>query len=344
MTRWVVILAGGIGSRFWPLSTPERPKQLLPLVGDEPMLVATVRRVRAISGIERTLILTNAALREPIARAIPDLPPGNILVEPAPAGTAAALAWAACEIARRDRRDATMLSVHADWAIGDDAGFQRTLADAATLAERERVLVTVGIVPSRNDPGFGYIMPAAAGGSGAQRVARFIEKPDREKARQLIAEGALWNSGLFAWRVDDFLDEIAAHTPEIAPACRDASGDAARFFSTVRPISVDHGVMERSTRVMVLPGTFGWDDVGTWAALSRVRSRDRDGNAVQGRAILEDSTNNVVHAEGTGAVVLYGVDGLVVVTKPGITFITTIDRAADLKPLVESLPADLKSV
>jgi len=342
MTRWVVILAGGIGSRFWPLSTPDRPKQLLPLVGDEPMLVATVRRVRAIAGIERTLILTNASLRTAILEALPDLPPDNVLVEPAPAGTAAALTWAAVEIARRDRRDATMLSVHADWAIGDEPGFQRALTDAATLAERERVLVTVGIVPTRNDPGFGYIMPAAGGGSGPQRVARFIEKPDRERARQLISEGALWNSGLFAWRVDDFLDEIAAHTPEIAPAVRSASADATQFFAAVRPISVDHGVMERSARVMVLPGRFGWDDVGTWAALSRVRSRDTAGNAVQGQAVLREATNNVVHAEGAGTVVLYGVDGLVVVTKPGITFITTIDRAADLKPLVEGLPTELK--
>ena len=340
MSRWAVVLAGGIGSRFWPLSTPDRPKQLLPLIGDEPMLAATVRRIRPVAGIERILVLTSSRLLDAVARTVPELPPENILIEPAPAGTAAALAWGACTIERREGREATMLSVHADWAIGDDHAFQRTLADAAALAERERALVTVGIVPTRADTGLGYIV-AAGEGDGARRVERFVEKPDAAEARQLVDGGALWNSGLFAWRVGEFLDEIRAHTPEVAPALRAAEGDAARFFSLVRPISVDHGVLERSSRVMVLRGRFGWDDVGTWSALARVRRPDANGNATHGRVIAKDATGNVVHAEN-GAVVLFGVDDLVVVSRPGVMLVTTRERAADLKPLVESLPGDLR--
>ncbi len=159
MTRWAVILAGGVGSRFWPLSTPQRPKQLLPLVNDEPLLLNTLRRLEDIVSPERTLILTNASLADAVGALAPRIPSANIIAEPKPAGTAAALTWAAQEIERRDGPDAAMLCVHADWAIGDDAGFRETLLAAERTAREEDALVTVGIVPTRPDPGFGYIEP-----------------------------------------------------------------------------------------------------------------------------------------------------------------------------------------
>ena len=273
MNRWAVILAGGVGSRFWPLSTPQRPKQLLPLVDDAPLLENTLDRLAPLVPPERTLVLTNASLVAPIGALAPQLPGENLIAEPKPAGTAAALTWAAAEIARRDGPGAVMICVHADWCIADEEGFRDTLARAAEVAERERALVTVGIVPSRPDPGFGYIQPAAAPGGApnaageARRVERFVEKPDRETAQRMVAEGFLWNSGIFVWRVGDFLDEVRALTPEVAPALDAAGGDIGRFFAAVKPISVDVGVLERSRRVLVLPGDFGWDDVGTWAAL-----------------------------------------------------------------------------
>ncbi len=340
MSRWCVVLAGGVGSRFWPLSTPDRPKQLLPLVDESPLLINTLTRLEAVADADHTLVLTNASLVDPIRALAPRLPAANVIAEPRPAGTAAALTWAAAEICARDGADAVMVCVHADWAIGDPAGFRAALLRAADVAERHHALVTVGIVPTRPDPGFGYIAPAASVEDGVFQVARFVEKPNRERAAEMVAEGFLWNSGIFVWRVGDFLDEVRALTPEVAPALDAADGDIARFFAAARSVSVDVGVLERSTRVLVLPGDFGWDDVGTWGALHRVRDRDRANNSASGSVHALSSEGNVVHAEGN-AVVLYGVSGLVVVTRAGLTLVTTVEHSADLKTLLDTLPADL---
>lgn len=346
--RWGVVLAGGVGSRFWPLSTPERPKQLLPLVDDHPMVVNTLERLAPLIPVDRILVSTNASLAASIAAAAPALPSANLIAEPHPAGTAAALVWAAAEIERRAGPDAVMICVHADWAIGDAESFRDTLARAATIAEFQRGLVTVGIKPTRPDPGFGYIEPGApvAVASDLSYVTRFVEKPSRERAAEMCAHGYLWNSGIFVWRVDDFLGEVRAHTPEVAPSLSQygptsATPDIVKFFDTVQPISVDVGVLERSQQIFVLPGDFGWDDVGTWASLRRVRAQDAQGNVVHGTGHLVESRNTVVYANGN-TVVTYGVSDLVVVTRDGLTLVTTIDKAADLKTLVESLPESLR--
>lgn len=341
MSRWAVILAGGVGSRFWPLSTPSRPKQLLPLVTGEPLLADTVKRLAPLIPSERMLVITNATLAGAVAKMLPALPPANIIAEPKSAGTAPALAWAAVEIARRDPA-ATMLCVHADWAIGDDAGFRAALERAAGVAESERSLVTVGVVPTRPDPGFGYIRPGDPAGKVARRVAKFMEKPDRAAAETLMREGCLWNSGIFVWRADDFLAEVRAHCPEVTRALSKAEQGALReFFEGCAPISVDHGVLERSAKVLVISGDFAWDDVGTWAALHRVRAHDASGNAAAGDAHLVESRGNVVHADGQ-TVVLYGVSDLVVIARDGVTLVTTRDRAETLKSLLDALPASVR--
>jgi mannose-1-phosphate guanylyltransferase len=342
MTRWAVILAGGVGSRFWPISTPDRPKQLLPLATTEPMLADALARLAPIVPLQRTLVLTNAGLVEAIARLAPALPRENLIAEPKPAGTAAALAWGAHLIAQRGARDDVMISVHADWAIGDAEGFRAALLVAAETAARQHALVTVGIVPVRPDPGFGYIQPGEPAGPDARHVARFVEKPDRARAEAMVRDGFLWNSGIFVWRAGDFLDEIAALTPEIAPHLAAHADDVEGFFGAVeKPIAVDVGVMERSARVLVLRGDFGWDDVGTWAALKRVRACDEHGNALSGIVHALDSSDNVVHADGN-AVVLYGVRDLVVVSRPGLTLVTTTERASDLKQLIDTLPPRIR--
>jgi mannose-1-phosphate guanylyltransferase len=337
----VVVLAGGVGSRFWPLSTPTRPKQLLPLVSDQPLLQDTLDRVRPLADAAHTLILTNASLVPAIAALAPDMPRHHLIAEPQPAGTAAALAWAAQWIARHDGPDATMISVHADWAVADADGFRAALTRAADAAETHASLVTVGVVPSRPDPGFGYIQPGDELAPGVRRVARFVEKPDAARAAEMCAQGYFWNSGIFVWRVGDFLAELTTHTPEVAPALAAHPDDLAAFFSAVRPISVDVGVMERSRRVLVLPGDFGWDDIGVWGALRRVRARDANGNALAGDAFAVESRDNVVHAE-SGTVVLYGVDDLVVVACHGLTVVTTTERSHMLKELLAHLPAAVR--
>ncbi len=345
MSRWGVILAGGIGSRFWPLSTPSRPKQMLPLVDDKPLLVNTLERIQPIVPAERTLVLTSEALRDVVAGAAPRIPRENVIAEPRPVGTAGALAWAAQEIDRRAGGEVVMICLHADWAIGDDNAFRETLLAAERVAMTEGALVTVGIVPTRADTGFGYIQPGERTESGAFDVRRFVEKPTRERAEWMLHEGYLWNSGIFVWRVADFLAEIRAVTPEVsnALATQRAGSSAARFFDAITPISVDVGVLERSGRVRVLPGDFGWDDVGTWGALRRVKPEDESGNITAGRVYAMECTGNVVHAED-GVVVLYGVSDLVVVTRAGITLVTTADRSAALKELVDSLPEELREM
>jgi mannose-1-phosphate guanylyltransferase len=344
VSRWAVVLAGGTGSRFWPLSTPEMPKQLLPLVTEKPLLHDAVTRLRPIVDLEHTIVLTNASLAKAIGTLLSELPRGNIVAEPQPAGTAAALTWAALSIERRDGRNAVMICVHADWAIADEERFRDTLLEAESVALKTESLVTVGIVPTRADPGFGYIQPTDAATGKPSVVKRFVEKPDRARAEEMRNDGYLWNSGIFVWRVGDFLDEVDEHTPELAAALRHGrKGDAAQFFgSVIMPVSVDVGILERSSKVMVVPGDFGWDDVGTWAALSRVRSKDEFGNVTTGDAHLLDCADNVVHAD-SGQVVMYGVNDLVVVTKKGLTMVTTIDKASDLKRLIESFAsADLE--
>jgi mannose-1-phosphate guanylyltransferase len=340
-TLWGVILAGGSGTRFWPLSTPARPKQFLPLAGEAPLLRDSVDRLLPMIPAERLLVLTSAALADGVRTLAPELPAANVLVEPRAAGTAAALAFAARHIAARDP-GAVMCCVHADWTIGDAPAFRDTLQRAARAAERHGALATVGIVATRPDPGFGYLLRGDALDADAARVARFVEKPTRERAAALLAEGGLWNSGIFVWEAQRFLAAVRAHTPELAAALATPTDDAAAFFAAViTPVSVDVGVMERAPNVIVLPGDFGWDDVGTWAALHRVRAHDAADNAVHGAVTLLDAHDNVVHAEG-GHVVLYGVSDLVVVRTSAVTMVTTRERAADLKALLDVLPPALR--
>ena len=343
MNRWGVILAGGVGSRFWPLSTPTRPKQLLPLVDDQSLLANTLSRLEPIIPPERILVLTTEALRHAVHSAVPRVPAENIIVEPRPVGTAGALAWAAREIERRAGGDAVMISVHSDWAIGDENAYRETLLAAERVATIEGALVTVGVVPTRADPGFGYIQPGPQTESGALAVRRFVEKPTRERAEWMLHEGYLWNSGIFVWRIRDFLAEIRAVTPEVSSALENSAGDggAARYFAAVTPVSVDVGVLERSGRVRVLPGDFGWDDVGTWGALRRVKPEDHGGNVTAGAVHAVESVGNVVHAD-EGTVVLYGVTDLVVVTRAGLTLVTTTEKSADLKALLDALPETLR--
>lgn len=343
MSRWVVVLAGGVGSRFWPLSTPQRPKQLLALVGKKPMLVEQLNRLSSIAPPSRTLILTNASLVRAIGRAAPRVPRKNIIAEPRPAGTAAALAWAAHLIQKRDGPAATMVSVHADWAIGDTDAFRTALTAAADAAEAHDGLVTVGVVPNRVETGLGYTRPGQEVAPGVWRVAEFVEKPPVERARHLVQSGALWNSGIFVWRVGVFLSELQAHAPEVAPALAKHGSSLKKFFGAVKhPIAVDHAVLERSSKVLVMRGSFGWDDVGTWEALHRVRAHDPEGNAALGAVHAYQAANNVVHAEGN-RVVLYGVENLVVVSVGDLTLVTTREKSVDLKKLVESLPASVRT-
>ena len=347
---WAVVLAGGIGSRFWPLSSPRRPKQLLTLLSDRPLIAETIDRLQPLIPVERVLVVTSADIAPAIASALPTVPPQNILIEPARLGTAAAVAWAAAEIARRGGPEAVCCCIHADIAIGFVDAFHYTLREATRIAAQDDVLVTIGVRASRADLAFGYVVPGQPldsalplSDSGACSVATFVEKPDAEQAAALLGSGALWHSGVFAWRCRVLLAALEELTPEVAPGLPMLRrGDHDAFMKLISSISIERGLLERSASLVVVPGDFGWDDVGTWASLRRARDLDDAGNGVFGACAIHDATGNVVHAEAS-TVVLYGVSGLLVVSLNGLTFVTTLERAADLRSMLEALPDHLRT-
>ncbi len=349
---WTVILAGGVGSRFWPVSTPRRPKQLLPLASDKPLVRETVERITPLIPQERLRILTGGHLAEPILGTLPELGPGNLLLEPRAAGTAPVLAWAAAEIERRDP-DAVMVSLHADHVIHPPEAFRALIHRAAELAAGHRRLFTIGAPPTRAETGYGYIrlgpplevLEGDAHPEPGNAVAQFVEKPAREVAEEYLASGVhLWNTGLFVWRVADLLDGLERHAPEfrdLVPILREGGTD--EFFRRAPTMSIDNALMERSDRVGVVRATFGWDDVGAWDSVFRTRVADAAGNVAIGEAYAVDSRESVLYADD-GPVVAFGVEGLVVVRTAGVTFVADRARTPDLKTLLEQLPEALRTL
>jgi mannose-1-phosphate guanylyltransferase len=349
-SMWAIVLAGGIGSRFWPLSTPERPKQLLNLIGERPLIAETIARLAPLIPPERVLVLTSRDIAPAIHAAIPEIPETNMLVEPRPLGTAAALAWGAQEIARRAGPETVFCCIHADLAVAFPEFFRHAIIRAARVAARDKVLVTVGVRATRPETAFGYIRPGLPlhGGppdDGApRRVKAFIEKPGAILAEMLVGDGAFWNSGILVWRAQDVLAALAEHTSELAHGLQ-ALGerDFVRFAGMIQSVSIERGLLERTSDLVVVPGDFGWDDVGTWASLRRARELDDDGNGAHGEVHFVECTGNVVHAEGV-PVVLYGVSSMLVVTLAGLTFVTALDRATELRPLLDALPDEIRNV
>jgi mannose-1-phosphate guanylyltransferase len=340
--RWAVLLAGGSGTRFWPLSTPQTPKQLLPLSGAGSTAEEAVERLTGLIPRERVLVVAGESLAGRL-RSMLNIPAENFLTEPRPASTAPALIWATWEARRRDA-DAEVLSLHADWAVGDAAAFRRTADYALVTARTHDRLVTVGVVPSRPETGYGYIVPGAPLDGDARSVARFSEKPDAATALDLMAAGALWNSGLFAWTAGRLLAEATRHTPEVASALpKLEAGDVAGFFRAVTPISIDVGLLERSDAVAVVSGAFAWDDVGTWQALARVRPKDPSGNVVVGPGVMQESHDCIVWSD-RDPVVLCGVQDLVVVQANGRILVMPTERAAGMKQLLDALPPEIRDI
>lgn len=341
-----MVLAGGVGSRFWPVSTPARPKQILPLASERPLIAETVDRVRPLIPLDRIRILTGADLVAPIRSAVVGLDDDHFLVEPRARGTAPVLIWAAHHLAAR-QPEAVMVSLHADHVIRPESAFRELIATAAAAADRHDRLFTIGVRPSRPETGYGYIRRGEPlDDAGACTVDEFVEKPDAATARRYLESGNyLWNSGIFVWRVDRLLDEVRAHTPGLAsllPLLDE--GDVDDFFDRAPSLSVDRGVLERSDRVGVIDATFQWDDVGTWDALARSRTADDRGNVTVGDARLVDSDGCVVWNEGPEPVVLFGTSDLVVVRVRDVTLVLPRDRAPDLKDLLAELPASIRDL
>jgi mannose-1-phosphate guanylyltransferase len=334
--RFAVVLAGGEGSRFWPASRPERPKQLLPLAGEHPLIAETVRRAEKLVGLDSVRVVAGSSLVEPLIEATPELDHSLFLIEPVARSTGPALVWAA-SVLESHAPGALLISLHADHAIHPLRELEATVDLAAAAAERGS-LVCIGAKPDRPETGYGYIEIGEKTGERTWRAARFVEKPDGETARSYVESGRhLWNTGIFVWRAAAFLEAVRELTPEIATALPLLAEEGpAAFFREVEPISVDVAVMERCSRVEVVQASFEWDDVGSWNSLARMREGDDRGNVTVGTAIAVDADENVVWAE-EGEIVLFGVRDLVVVSSGGRTLVTTREAAANLRELVDRI-------
>jgi mannose-1-phosphate guanylyltransferase len=333
---FAVVLAGGEGSRFWPASRPDRPKQLLPLGSPKPLIQDTLERAETIVGSDRVRVVASEALVPALMAAAPGLDRDLFWVEPKARSTAPALALAAFEIEKLSP-GGIMISLHADHVIHPVEELASTIDRAVVAAERG-ALVCIGVRPDRPETGYGYVEIGEPTGERTWAVRRFVEKPDRARAEEYLATGGfLWNSGIFVWRAADLLRAMRERTPEVAGALPllDSAGPEA-FFDAVEPISVDVGVMERATSVEVVLASFDWDDVGSWNALARTREADEAGNVLVGEAVAVDAARNVVWAED-GRVVLFDVDDLVVVRSGDVTMVTRRSSAPELKSLVGRL-------
>jgi len=338
-TAVAVVLAGGTGSRLYPASRSDRPKQFLSLLGGESFLERTVSRARAVA--DAVIVLTRESYAEGVAERAPD---AEVLVEPAGRDTGPALLYATHRIDRR-YDDAVVVALPSDHLIGE--GFAPAIRRGAEVAAATDRLVTFGVEPTRPATGYGYIEAAetAAGESDATDaewypVASFHEKPDVDTAESYVADGHYWNAGLFAWRPEAFL--AAADTQPLAPLL-DAlrSGTEAEIraaFESVEAVSVDYAVLESAADVAVVPASFPWDDVGSWDALDRVLDADADGNATTENATLRalDAADNVV-AAADAQVSLVGVSGLAVVVWDDRVLVVPKERAQDVKRLVRRL-------
>jgi mannose-1-phosphate guanylyltransferase len=332
-----MILAGGVGSRFWPASTFERPKQLLPLASDRPLIVDTLDRARALAPDERVRILAGQHLVGPFRSVISTVPETMFWVEPKARGTAPVLAWAARKLARIDP-DGVMVSLHSDHLVQPMDAFVDTVRTAVRIAARDELLISIGAPPDRIEPGYGHIelgaQLAEAGPAEAFRIARFHEKPDEETARRYVDAGFLWNTGIFVWKASTLLRELREHAPEIHEKLPLIEESDAAFFDAVPEAVIDRAVMERSRNVATVRALFRWDDVGSWEALARTRSPDMMGNFVVGRGTVIDGSGSIVYADEGSSVVVLGADDLIVVQSGGTTMVLPRDRAPELKELL----------
>jgi len=333
---WAAILAGGSGTRFWPLSTARRPKQLLPLTGREPLLVEAVNRLDGLVSRDRVLILTGPALVDEIANLLPGIPRAHLFAEPRAASTAPALTWAAHWVAHADP-GGQLLCMHADWAVPDTGAFQDAARTALAVAVDQDVLVTVGVRPTRSETGYGYIVPGDPLGRG-RKVRRFVEKPRAAAAALPRRRGALWNTGLFAWSAARFLGEAAAYATELrAGWAALGAGDVPGFFAAVYPTPVDTAVLERTKRLAVVRGGFAWDDIGSWDALLRIRRTDARGNVIVGNVTVADDVRRSVIWSESEHLAVTGIRDMIVVRANGHTLVMPTGRAQDLKRLVQGM-------
>jgi len=351
---YALILAGGSGQRFWPLSRRNRPKQLLRLVSERTLLEEAVARLENFVSTDRILILTNVEQEKAVRDLLKEFPKENIIAEPAKRDTAAAVALGAGWVAARDH-SATMLAFPADHVIADRTAFLATMKTAAAAAEETGALVTIGIKPTWACPGFGYIEQGEAvklrgeDKIAVHRVIRFREKPNVDLAESFLRKGNFrWNAGMFVWSVPTVLSEFNRHTLELADfisqvrSSKDLDKVLRERFAKLPRISFDYAIMEKAERVLVVEATFDWDDVGSWQAVARYFKKDEHGNIANHPLTALDSRDNIVFNDGETTIALLGIHNLIVVRTGDAILICHRHQAEKIKNLVGKLPPELQ--
>ncbi len=348
---YAVILAGGSGERFWPLSTKARPKQFISLFGGRPLLSLAVERLQGLIPPDRIFIITAERLVEDTASAACNVPRANIVGEPCKRDTAPAIA-VACGLVQQRDPEGIVCILTADQLMSDVETFRLTLADSIKVAGREEVIVTMGIQPDYAATGFGYI---EAGETLETRTVtlfnkakRFVEKPDAYTAARYVESGSYyWNAGMFIWKTATMRNALVAHAPDLARLC-DLVAEAdtpealgavlGQTYPSLRSISIDYAVMEHAQNIVMARGVFGWDDVGSWPSVAGHFSADLDGNVVIGSCEQMESQNNIVVSENR-LTALIGVSGLVVVHSENATLICPKDRSEEVKKMLRRIAA-----
>src|ERR1044071_7097711 len=354
-SMYALILAGGSGERFWPLSRRARPKQLLRLVSSKALLEETLARLEGLIPPERILILTNAEQENSVRKLLGNFPKENILAEPAKRDTAAAIALGTGWVAVRDHA-AIMVVLPADHVITNRAAFQETVVLAADAADETSELVTIGVKPTWACPGFGYIehgkpvrLRKRPETEAIHRVVRFREKPNPDLAESFLRrENFRWNAGMFVWSVPTVLREFNRHAPELADFISQLRSPEnfetvlRERFSKLPRISFDYAIMEKADRVLVVEAGFDWDDIGSWRAVANYFQNDKHGNSANCAVTALDSTNNIVFDQGGTTIALLGVHNLIVVRTADAVLICHRHQAERIKELVGKLPPELQ--
>ncbi len=345
-----VILSGGSGTRLWPLSRQNQPKQFLALMGDHSLYQETVQRANQLPAAQPPVTVCSEEHRFMVGEQLQavGIASGGILLEPVARSTAPAIALAALHVLARDP-EATLLVMPADHLIADETAFREAVSAAARLAE-EGWLVTFGITPDYAETGYGYILRGEDLGEGGYRVQRFVEKPDLATAERYVAEGVYaWNSGMFLFRARRYLDELAQHAPAILQAAQAAYASSKADLDFMRidrdafaaspSDSIDYAVMEKTSRAAVVPVSCGWSDIGSWSSLWSVAERDGDGNRYEGDVIAVDTRDSLVRASDRRMIATIGVEDLVIVDTADATLVARKDRVQDVKAVVDRLKA-----
>jgi mannose-1-phosphate guanylyltransferase len=341
-----VIMAGGSGTRFWPLSRKSRPKQFLPLASALPLITETANRLPPLSRMQDCWVVCGAAHAKAVHALLPKVPRAQVLVEPVARNTAPAIGLAAAAVAQKDPAG-ILVVLPSDHHVGDVQGFRDALAEAAVYA-RQGALVTLGITPSRAETGYGYIHLGEKLGKGpGRRVKAFVEKPDAAKAaRYLKGKQHAWNAGIFLFRADTMLTEIHAHLPALSEGLSQLmphfgksswTRKLGQVFPKLPSISIDYGVMEKAKNIVVVPAEFGWSDVGSFAAIPEVREQDAAGNVLSGLALALESSGCVLLADAKRPLAVVGARDLVVVDAGDAILVCPKDRAQDVRKVVDEL-------